>query len=271
MATGQQKSYDPKNRTITLVDGDDDLDFEYDDFKSPRAAMSCGHVVTPMSLTKWCRWLLDQGESRFVCPASKKGTDKRCDAEWPYKEVRKMALLTTEEMKYFEENLAHNAARDDRDTKSCPGCKSSVERKSLSNLCVRCIMCTVDKKKTYEFCWQCLREWKGPAPRSDRCENNDCLNNALATLKICPVITFDSVKEVNNCPSVRACPTCGIMVEHNRRGCKNISCIQCKVEFCFVCLKRTTECLELKKGCYFGPCASGVAPRQTSIPVWNRK
>lgn len=29
-------------------------------FDSPRARMSCGHVVTPMSLTKWCEELLKQ-------------------------------------------------------------------------------------------------------------------------------------------------------------------------------------------------------------------
>lgn len=30
------------------------------DYKSLRARMSCGHSVTPMSLTSWCHHLLDQ-------------------------------------------------------------------------------------------------------------------------------------------------------------------------------------------------------------------
>lgn len=32
----------------------------YEDFKSLRALMSCGHAVTPMSLTNWCLSLLNQ-------------------------------------------------------------------------------------------------------------------------------------------------------------------------------------------------------------------
>ncbi|CAB1421413.1 unnamed protein product [Pleuronectes platessa] len=74
-----------------------------------------------------------------------------------------------------------------------------------------------------------------------------------------------SVQGVDKCPSIRACPTCGQRVEHDRTGCKNIICPRCQVEFCFVCLKLTSECL--KTSSYFKPCKDGVAPRQTSIPV----
>lgn len=152
----------------------------------------------------------------------------------------------------------------------CPGCNSSVVRKNVSSLNVCCYLCTTKKGQNYEFCWQCLREWEGPRPRSDRCDNDGCCNETLKTLKNCEDITFESVMDVSGCPSIRACPTCGSLVEHNSKKCKNVTCPRCKTEFCFVCLKLTTECAGKTKQ-YFRPCSSGVAPRQTSIPVWQQK
>uniref|UniRef100_A0A3B5AVV3 Uncharacterized LOC103361341 n=1 Tax=Stegastes partitus TaxID=144197 RepID=A0A3B5AVV3_9TELE len=101
----QEKCYDPSDKTLKFVDGEDGLDFLCEGFKSLRAQMSCGHAVTPTSLTKWCLMQLDQGESKFVCGQF------GCAAEWPYVEVCKMALLTPGEKKHFEETLAFNAAR----------------------------------------------------------------------------------------------------------------------------------------------------------------
>ena len=141
-------------------------------------------------------------------------------------------------------------------------------RTNPNDLSVICTNCRA-RQRSYKFCWQCLREWKGPAPRSDRCENDGCINQQLETLRRCPEIIFESVKDVTGCPSIRACPTCGALVEHDQTQCKNIVCPRCVVEFCFVCLKLTDECLELSE--YYEPCFSNVAPRQTSIPVWQRK
>uniref|UniRef100_A0A3Q2PVB6 E3 ubiquitin-protein ligase ARIH2 n=1 Tax=Fundulus heteroclitus TaxID=8078 RepID=A0A3Q2PVB6_FUNHE len=264
MSSKPEKCYNPRDPTITCVDDEDEFDFECEGYTSPRARMSCGHVVTPTSLTKYCEYLLEKGESTFVCGQFD------CNVEWPYEEVRKMALLTAEEKERFEKSMAVNAFKSYFDSKICPGCKYSVTRKVESNLSVRCQMCTAAKGRTYEFCWQCLREWKGPQPRMDRCDNDGCCNDALKTLSNCPYANFENVKNVTQCPSIRACPTCGLLVEHTGKQCKNITCRQCKVEFCFVCLKITTECKKAPKYDYFGLCSSGIAARQTSIPVWQR-
>lgn len=154
-------------------------------------------------------------------------------------------------------------------SQQCPGCKTSVEREDLTNLSVRCTICTADNNKAYEFCCQCLRPWKGRAPRSDRCDNDGCVNHELEVLKNCETTDLPEVRGVDACPSIRACPTCGQRVEHDRTGCKNIICPRCQKEFCFVCLKLTPVCLRTSS--YFIPCSDGVAPRQTSIPVWRRK
>lgn len=55
-----------------------------------------------------------KGESSFVCGS--------CTAEWPYEEVRKMALLTPEEMEYFETKMASNTAMKYFDTKLVSVC-----------------------------------------------------------------------------------------------------------------------------------------------------
>uniref|UniRef100_A0A087XEA9 RING-type domain-containing protein n=1 Tax=Poecilia formosa TaxID=48698 RepID=A0A087XEA9_POEFO len=257
-----EKRFDPLDTTLRFVDRPDDLNppFSDDDEQGLRAEMSCGHAVTPQSLTGWCRSLLDQGQYKFRCPALNKHTKKKCDAVWPYREVRRLADLSVEEMEYFEETIARLAAAEYQEFRECPGCKSYVERKDLTNLCV---------SKQVQFCWQCLKPWKGPAPRSNRCDNDDCKNHDLELLRTCKTTSFPRVPGVDGCPSIRACPTCGHKVEHDKTGCKNITCPRCQVEFCFVCLKLTPECL--KTSSYFIPCSDGVAPRQTTIPVWHRK
>lgn len=153
----------------------------------------------------------------------------------------------------------------------CPGCQSLVTRTNLHDLSVQCPVCTAKRRRAYRFCWQCLKKWRGPAPRSDCCANDGC-QNPVDILKNCPDITFNDVKGVTGCPSTRACPTCGLLVEHNKKNCKNVFCVRCKVKFCFVCLKRTEECADENDiSSYYELCPSGVAPRQTSIPVWQRK
>ena len=46
------------------------------------------------------------------CPALRDGTTEKCGTEWPYMEVRRMALLTQEEQSHFEETMAVLAAAE---------------------------------------------------------------------------------------------------------------------------------------------------------------
>ncbi|XP_072553628.1 E3 ubiquitin-protein ligase DDB_G0292642-like [Paramormyrops kingsleyae] len=270
MTTQQQqeleKRYDPRDSTLKFVNRRDEITLD-DDPDILRAEMSCGHAVTPQSLTAWCRSLLDKGQYKFMCPALKDGTIEQCGTEWSYQEVRKLALLTDSEQRHFEETMAALAAAEFCEYKSCPGCQSFVEREDLTNLNVHCTVCTAEMGRTYEFCWQCLRQWKGPGPRSDRCDNDGCTNKELDLLQKCSMTILPEVQYVQ-CPSTRACPTCGVLIEHDKSGCKNIICWRCQKEFCFVCLKLTPECLQTST--HFKPCSDGVAPRQTSMPTWKR-
>ncbi|XP_060922394.1 uncharacterized protein LOC132996089 [Limanda limanda] len=263
-----EKKYNPRDTTLELVSRKDDLDPFSSEDGDLRAVMSCGHAVSPESLTLWCRSQLDQGIYKFKCPAVGEGT-KPCNKLWSYEEVRRLADLSVSEMSYFEENMARLAAADFCDIQLCPQCNTNMERKDLSNLCVECTICTADKKTKYYFCWQCRRKWKGRGPRSDRCDNDGCANKDLELLQMCPTISLPAVEGVTSCPSVRACPTCGMRVEHNQQHCKNIHCPRCQVTFCYLCLKLKRDCNQTSSP--YKICLGGVVPRQTSIPVWVRK
>ncbi|XP_062239702.1 E3 ubiquitin-protein ligase RNF19A-like isoform X1 [Platichthys flesus] len=226
-----------------------------------RAAAAAAHTGTRGGR----EWL---GIYKFRCPAVGEGT-KPCNKQWSYKEVRRVAVLSVSEMRHFEETMARLAAADFCDIQLCPQCNTNVVRKDLSNLCVQCTICTADKKTTYQFCWQCRRKWNGWDPRSDRCNNDGCANKDLQLLQTCPTISLPDVEGATSCPSVRACPTCGMRVQHNQQHCKNIHCPRCQVPFCFLCLKLKSECNQTSSP--YKICVGGVAPRQTSIPVWHRK
>ncbi|KAK7909631.1 hypothetical protein WMY93_014315 [Mugilogobius chulae] len=201
------KNFDPLDPTLIFVDRKDDLDpFSSEDGDGPlRAQMSCGHAVTPDSLTEWARHQLDQGIYKFKCPALVEGT-KRCNKPWSYREVRRLADLTVDEMQYFEENIARLSAQEFSEIQPCPQCKTNVERTDLTNLCVVCPVCTAEQQKCYQFCWQCREPWKGSAQRSDRCDNDGCSNKNLELLQTCKTIDLPQVRGAINCPSVRACP-----------------------------------------------------------------
>ncbi|KAI9543275.1 hypothetical protein NQZ68_011924 [Dissostichus eleginoides] len=263
-----EKRYDPRDTTLKFVKRKDDLDPVCDEDDGLRAEMSCGHAVTPDSLTQWCRSQLDDGYYKFRCPAVGEGTTQ-CNKLWSYQEVRRLADLSVEEMQYFEEAMSLLAAAEYCEIQPCPQCRTSLERKDLSNLCVQCSICTADLKKTYQFCWQCMRKWKGPGPRSDRCGNDGCMNGDLQLLQTSKTLSLPAVEGVADCPSVRVCPTCGMKVEHSQQYCKNIDCPRCHVAFCFVCLKLKSECC--KTSSPYKICPSGVAPRQAAIPVWQKK
>ncbi|XP_072314892.1 E3 ubiquitin-protein ligase DDB_G0292642-like [Eucyclogobius newberryi] len=261
-----EKSFDPLDSTVNLVDGKDDLDPFSSEDGVLKARLSCGHVVSPESLTEACRAQLNEGNYKFKCSAHVGG--RLCNSPLSYREVRRLAALTVEEMQYFEENIARLAVAEYSDIQGCPKCKTSIERKDMTNLCVKCDVCSANQGESYLLCWQCLKQWKGHGPRSDRCDNSGCKNYELELLQTCKLTNLPRVQGADAVPSIRACPTCGQRVEHDRTGCKNIICPRCRKEFCFVCLKLTSECR--KTSSYFIPCSAGVAPRQTSIPVWHR-
>ncbi|KAM9663899.1 E3 ubiquitin-protein ligase ARIH2-like [Trichechus inunguis] len=250
---------------LKFVEGKDEITGdEYDGLQ--RVEMSCGHAVDQGSLTAWCRSLMDQGYFKLCCPADVNG--EKCGAQWSYPEVRRCAVLSNEEQHQFEQKLALLAARLYCDFKECPRCKSLVERKELSTVRVLCTICTSTLGAGYEFCWQCLQSWKGTGTPPDHCANVGCQDPNLEVLASCATKDLPG-SEILACPSIRACPTCGLLIEHKEK-CKYVMCSRCHVEFCFACLELAQACQATRAGAWFKCCAKPLAPRQTHIPVWSR-
>jgi len=238
-----------------------------------RAILSCGHAVDPNSLTSWCKSLIDDGKVEFFCPAiTDSTTNKRCNKKWNYDEVKRIALLNELETEYFEKKLSVNSLKTHVDLKQCPNCNSFVERLNLNNLRVKCTLCSKLLKKSYEFCWQCEREWTNPTSvtADTTCGRENCFyQKDLFILSNCKFIKLSRCTNLPDIPSIRACPTCGKLIEHNGAACKNIVCPRCSVEFCFACLETTKNCQKTSPRSWYGKCLKHVAPVQTSIPKWN--
>jgi ubiquitin len=265
-ADGKQHQID--DFSVLFTDAPDAI-MGYSEPEDPRRVrMSCGHGVDPSTLTNYCRSKLKDHIAKFTCPAivDQKAANKVCGKEWTYADIRKAALLTEDEMKYFEYKISELAAMQFYDLKSCPGCNTCVERIDEKNLRVTCPICSKQKKKTWDFCWQCLKEWSGPTTSAVKCGYSLCVHPGLTALKDAPLINLYG-KDV---PNRRACPTCGKVIEHKQEGCKMMTCIRCKKEFCFICLLPSRECLKSAPGSWRGECKNPPAERQTSIPLWSR-
>ncbi|KAK7902219.1 hypothetical protein WMY93_018988 [Mugilogobius chulae] len=60
ITSGAEKMYRSKEDILNFTDEDDDHDSCVRGYSSKRALMSCGHSVTPQSLTDWCQHQLQQ-------------------------------------------------------------------------------------------------------------------------------------------------------------------------------------------------------------------
>ena len=225
----------------------------------PRVEMSCGHAVDPNSLTVYCRSLVDQNHFEMFCPAIVDATtNKQCKTVWEYVEVRQVALLNEDECRWFESKIAERAAQQYCDMKECPGCRSFVERDDLHNLRVRCTICSKKKGSNYDFCWQCLHEWSGPTASSVKCGRAECEHPDMPSIRDAPDMTLNG----KSVPNRWACPTCGMIAEHNGKVCKMIMCTRCKKEFCFLCLLLKEDCLQT--GSYIHGCKKQVCRCKTN-------
>jgi len=228
----EEKAYGPDDMVETTEEVDM-ITWE-DSPDNPRAKMPCGHAITPESLTQYCRSILDANKFIFYCPYVGKTVTPHvyCRQEWPYVIVRRLALLSDVEIKYFEEKISENFLLKASGIQKCPKCESFCQRIDTKNKRVICTYCSKETKKRYEFCWSCLHDWNGPG--IDKCGNEECtgIDPRLSTLKQCVKKTVVGVAKV---PSIRACPKCGMLIEHTS-ACKHMVC-PCGAQFCFICLK----------------------------------
>ncbi|XP_052809455.1 uncharacterized protein LOC128237919 [Mya arenaria] len=222
----------------------------YGDKDGPKTRMSCSHVVGPESLTNCVNSQLGDGKFELKCPL--------CNELWSNIEIRKKALLTKKDYSDMEQTISKNFINSKgSEIKQCPGCSTFCSRIG-NHQRLHCRLCTSNKKTAFDFCWICLRTWKSTS--SDGCGNFNCDKKTpvLQTLKECD---RKIIVGVPNCPSIRACPKCGQLIEHTE-ACKHMAC-RCGQEFCFICLKMKDSSGKFQCGSYKTKCA--VAPVQTTI------
>ncbi|CAG8462728.1 4986_t:CDS:2, partial [Scutellospora calospora] len=168
-------------------------------------------------------------------------TDVRCRAEWQYTDIRKLGLLTDDEREHFESKISENYSFRALGAQECPKLTSSVIGSAS----------------------HAVREAIRIGHRLDgyHCNNNLCggIDPRLAILK--NAVTKE-VGNVSGVPSCRACPKCGIIIEHDRK-CKHMTCL-CGQEFCFICLGQRHPQNGWSCGTFNSVCE--IAPVQTIIP-----
>lgn len=225
-----------------------------DDSTTPRAKMPCGHVIGTTAMTDYCKDLIRRGRFRFPC------ANPSCSQVWEYFLVRHVACLTEEEMQNFEKRLAENFLNKEKGIQKCPGCQVSCYRPPGARNCVRCPMCTKSRGRRYDFCWSCLNEWKRYTSLFS-CGNPGCDGKD----KRIEILVGCKMKIINGkeCPSIRGCPKCGMLIEHKNK-CAHVECTNCPgFGFCFLCLR---EKRNGRWNCrpYWVSCP--VAPRQLTLP-----
>src|SRR6218665_3014323 len=204
----------------------------------------------------YCNTVRDDGNFRFFCP--------NCKKEWQFFLVHHVlsAALSGEDLKTFAENINKNFFRTSPGIQQCPYCHNNCERdlrkKFWNKNRVVCPLCSARRKCEREFCWCCLKSWKGDMKScgNEGCDGRDVRLHHLETC------VLKQIGEVADVPSVRSCGRCGNLIYHNG-GCKHMSC-KCGYEFCFVCLKpMILEVCQWQCGGPYEKCP--VAPRQTEI------
>lgn len=253
---GSQKVLDDD---VELSDAPDMITWD-DDPENKRAKMPCGHAISPESLTMYCRSILDAGRSRFLCPYISQDTPPvYCGTEWDYVVVRRLAVLTDSEKKEFETKISKNHLIRAMGIQECPSCKSLVERIKKKDVRLACSFCKKKLHKDFQFCWHCLHEWINRSSTT-KCGNAVCAGEDKR-LKILRNCSKKEIVGVEGCPYLRACISCGMLIEHVK-DCKHMTC-RCGKEFCFICLK-PKERSGWKCGRFNQAC--DVAPVQTAIP-----
>src|SRR6218665_1689577 len=206
-------------------------------------------------MTEYCQNLLSKGQFKFYCPSVDEEGKSNCNREWDYYLVRHVACLSTDEMKEFEKKISDNYLQKANGMQKCPECSTWCYKGPGTGNYARCRLCNKD------FCWACMGNWIGPSNRRS-CGNfdgdgRDCRTRILAE---CPTKKIGGCQA---CPTMRACPKCGMLTEH-KDACAHVTCPTCGYGFCCICLQGKKIIGEWSCSSA-GTCA--LASRQTSISL----
>jgi len=204
----------------------------------------------------YCLDEVQKGRYIFVCP------DSGCKRIWNYSHVRHVvAGFDDKKWMKIETKATENRMYRERGYQQCPGCSTWCIRLNSKDIRLRCRACS--KGRTFEFCWACQQEWKGTG---DRCCGNKGCDGKDPRIRVLSAAEKKVIDSIPGCPSIRACPKCGSLINHIDKG-PHMTCTSCTTEFCFICLKpwrqptvhRLTHCV--------------IAPVQTTLgdALWEQR
>ena len=176
----------------------------------------------------YCRSKVEEGRCRFPCP------DSNCQEMWDFFLVRHVACLDGATRRQIEKNVTENYISQGLGYHQCPGCMTWCIPFNAGDICLRCPACSETRGTPYDFCWACQREWIGTDPRC--CGNRGC-DGKDPRIKILHIAEKIIIDKIPACPSIRACPKCGLLINHTG-GCRHMTCTGCGAEFCFICLRK---------------------------------
>lgn len=137
--------------------------------------------------------------------------------------------------------------------------ESVCGQEDYAKLRTKCIMCSS------HFCWNCGVEY--PLKSQHICDSDKLkvYKETVGILAMCPLKT---IGDVDNVPSIRACPNpdCGQLITHWEE-CKHMECQSCFWEFCFICMLPKEDNGDWQCGEYDDIC--NVAPRQTLQHIFD--
>lgn len=188
--------------------------------------------------------LINVAKDKITCLTS------GCEQEWDFGEVSHKAAMTEDEVVFYSCKISRNAIfSNNNDISECPECGQICQRQQ-STKAVRCTLCSRRRNRIFDFCWDCKSPWVA---------NHECLKRDLeAVQKIlneAPLKTLD-YSNIERVPSKRLCPGCRTIIEHDSM-CKQMTCLKCKLGFCFSCLtvcdNGRLQCSGYNKVCNVAP------------------
>jgi len=195
-----------------------------------------------------------KGKYTFRCP------DLQCNRIWDFFLVRHVIGPNDEAISKIEPKVSENYISRGRGYQQCPGCYTWCTPINTGDIRLRCPPCSHALDKPYDFCWACQREWIGEDIRW--CGNNGC-DGKDPRLRILAAAERKLIDNIPGCPTIRACPKCGMLINHVDL-CRSIICSNCNAKFCFICLCRWENNEHLQSTCCVAP-----VQEMLSDPRWE--
>ena len=189
-----------------------------------------------------------------------------CLAMWPYFVVRYIiatfaysCLEDDPRLEQLDRMITENSLGFRPCHKTCPSCNTWCYKDKASCICLECPICR------FKFCWICSQQWTEDENNGSCCGNQGCngVDRRIEILRNCQMVTIQG----KECPSVRACPNCGVLTRYERNAdpnhrCQQTKCKSCKYVFCFLCVKAPFE----GRICHPSAQQCVVAEPQTQFP-----